>query len=197
MPRATKLLLLSLCPRVRSSYHVLCHEPCRMLLAVLLTGASSFSPCGHRARAPAAVRAPVALMQGGMFKGLSDAVGKAVGGAAGGAIEAIQQAASEAAGQEENPWAAERAEKTVLDPSTARPLPDSFDDAVGLVVQATGEALADGSDRLVLEFDTSAGDETYNLLSRTLKLVEPFLPRFESEVLLPPLPKKDEDDAEV
>jgi len=63
-------------------------------------------------------------------------------------------------------------------------------------VQATGEALADGSDRLVLEFDTSAGDETYNLLSRTLKLVEPFLPRFESEVLLPPLPKKDEDDAE-
>lgn len=107
-------------------------------------------------------------------------------------MEAIQAAASEAAGQEENLWAAERAAKASLDPTITQALPDSFEDAVGLAIQASREALADGSNRLVVEFDTSAGDETYNLLSRTLKLVEPFLPRFDSEVLLPPVAEADD-----
>lgn len=96
------------------------------------------------------------------------------------------------AGQEENLWAAERAAKASLDPTITQALPDSFEDAVGLAIQASREALADGSNRLVVEFDTSAGDETYNLLSRTLKLVEPFLPRFDSEVLLPPVAEADD-----
>ena len=41
-----------------------------------------------------------------------------------------------------------------------------------------GEALADGKRQIVLEQDTSAGDETYNMLSRSIKFVQPFLPGF-------------------
>ncbi|KAL3903663.1 MAG: hypothetical protein SGPRY_011585 [Prymnesium sp.] len=103
------------------------------------------------------------------------------------ALQDVQQAASEAAGQEENPWEAERRGVEELDARSVSPLPDSFDDAVDQAIIATAEAMADGSTQLVVEFDTSAGDETYNLLSRTMKLVEPYLPLFESKVLPPPV----------
>ena len=64
----------------------------------------------------------------------------------------------------------------------AVPLPDSFDDAVQLAARGCAEALADGNTLLVVEFDTSAGDETYNLLSRSLTLVRPFLAPFADAV---------------
>ena len=164
------------------------------MLSMVLAAGTAFGPCGQRLRAPtlpAHVRSPSVAMQGDLFKGLTGALGNV----AGSALEKIQQAASEGAMQEENLWAKERAEKVALDPAMAQPLPDSFEDAVELALKATSEALADGSNRLVIEFDTSAGDETYNLLSRTQKLVEPFLPRFEREVLLPPLPSDDDEPA--
>jgi len=66
----------------------------------------------------------------------------------------------------------------------AMPLPDSFDDSVRLAAQGCKEAVDDGSTSLVIEFDTSAGDETYNMLSRTLTLVQPLLPQL-ADVLAP------------
>jgi len=60
----------------------------------------------------------------------------------------------------------------------AEPLPDSFEDAVRLASQACAAAMSDGITTLVVEFDTAAGDETYNMLSRTLTLVRPFLPLY-------------------
>ena len=65
------------------------------------------------------------------------------------------------------------------------PLPDSFADSIRLAAGAVREALDDGVDRLVIEFDTSAGDETYGLLSRTNTFVQPFLPQL-SALLAPP-----------
>eukprot|EP00908_Phaeocystis_cordata_P027289 Transcript_9845.p1 GENE.Transcript_9845~~Transcript_9845.p1 ORF type:complete len:275 (+),score=82.03 Transcript_9845:1653-2477(+) len=65
------------------------------------------------------------------------------------------------------------------------PLPDSFADSIRLAAGAVQEALDDGIDRLVIEFDTSAGDETYGLLSRTNTFVQPFLPQL-SALLAPP-----------
>lgn len=64
----------------------------------------------------------------------------------------------------------------------AVPLPDSFDDAIRRASTGCSEATADGSTSLVVEFDTSAGDETYNLLSRSLTFVRPFLPLFAEAV---------------
>ena len=66
------------------------------------------------------------------------------------------------------------------------PLPDSFDQSVAFAASAVGEAVADGHTRLLIEFDTSAGDETYTSLARTMQLVRPLLPRLVSEVLGPP-----------
>ncbi|KAL1510582.1 hypothetical protein AB1Y20_006883 [Prymnesium parvum] len=98
------------------------------------------------------------------------------------ALRDAQAAASEAAGQSANPWEASPAAD---DGADVLPLPDSFEEAVRLAAGATGAALADGAARLIVEFDASAGDETYNLLSRTLKLLEPYLARLEEQVLPP------------
>ena len=65
------------------------------------------------------------------------------------------------------------------------PLPDSFADSIRLAADSVREALDNGVDRLVIEFDTSAGDETYGLLSRTNTFVQPFLPQL-SALLAPP-----------
>jgi len=78
------------------------------------------------------------------------------------------------AGQER--WDAEADAQRIEFP--ADPLPDSFDDALAKALEAVGEALADGKRQLILEQDTSAGDETYNMLSRTIKFVQPLLPGF-------------------
>ena len=72
----------------------------------------------------------------------------------------------------------------------ASPLPDSFDDSLRKASGAVTEALADGTDRLVIEFDTSAGDETYGLLSRTNTFLQPFLPQL-SALLAPRRPGSD------
>jgi len=104
------------------------------------------------------------------------------------ALSSIERAAQEAAGQTEEEIAAQLQRRT--DPLAGRPepLPDSFDDSVALSVQACAEALIDGRNKMVIEFDTSAGDETYPLLSRTLTLVQPFLGSFTTlpEVASPP-----------
>jgi len=70
------------------------------------------------------------------------------------------------------------------------PLPDSFEQSILLAQRAYETASDSLSTRLVIEFDTSAGDETYNLLSRTNKFVQPFLPYFAAS-LSPPT--EDED----
>ena len=149
------------------------------IVAIVL---SCFAPCAaHVLRTPPSLR-PMQTMRTCAAhmaeKGLGGALGDALGGVARTALERIQDAASEAAMQEENPFLAERAPPVPLDPLSARELPDSFENAIDLAVEACAEALADGCSRLVVEFDTSAGDETYNLLSRTLKFLEPFLPLF-------------------
>ncbi len=90
------------------------------------------------------------------------------------AIAAAQKAASEAAMQnvEQMDLAADKLT------GNPEPLPDSFEDSVTLALDATNAALDAGANRIILEFDTAAGDETYPLLSRTMKLVEPYLGRF-------------------
>ena len=67
---------------------------------------------------------------------------------------------------------------SAADAARARPLPDSFEDAVAASVSACEEGLLDGSTQLVVEFDTAAGDETFPLLTRTMQVVQPWLPQF-------------------
>ena len=98
----------------------------------------------------------------------------------------LWRAAQEGAGQTElDPLPSEGKPEPVVPLGDASSLPDSFDDSIRMAVDACKEALLDGPNRLVVEFDTSAGDETYNLLSRTNKFVQPFLPLF-SASLAPP-----------
>ena len=88
-------------------------------------------------------------------------------------IKEIEKAMSEAAMQDPSVL---EPKSTVLAPTA--PLPDSFEDSIRLAAQSCDEVLADGSTQLVIEFDTSAGDETYNVLSRSLTMLQPFLPLF-------------------
>jgi len=150
----------------------------------MLSSVAAFTPCATQLQRPLAALSwayrpeLLARATGMKEKGLGETLGDALGGAARTALEKLQDAASEAAMQEENPFLAERTPPQPMDTYGARELPDSFENAVELAVEAVNEALLDGSSRMVVEFDTSAGDETYNLLSRTLKMVEPFMPLF-------------------
>lgn len=96
------------------------------------------------------------------------------------ALEELERQRNIAAGVdvEEN----EKVAKADITLPPARPLPDSFEDSIGLAVEAVSECYADGRTKMVLEFDTSAGDETYNLNSRTLTFVQPFLGPFADAV---------------
>eukprot|EP00965_Chrysotila_dentata_P012731 420352-Pleurochrysis_carterae.AAC.1 len=88
----------------------------------------------------------------------------------------IEKAAQDAAGQTADDVARAAAAGTEPSIKGAQSLPDSFEDSIAKAVFATQEALEDGLYRIVLEFDTSAGDETYTLLSRTLQFFQPYLP---------------------
>lgn len=138
------------------SLFVSCH-------GLLLFAAPQLQPTVYRHRAPP----PVA----GFFDSLSDAA-KATAAAG---LEKLEKEMAAAAMQEPVPV-------EPADLPAARPLPDSFDDSISLAVDSVAECIADGSTRLVVEFDTSAGDETYNMLSRTLKFVQPFLAPFADAV---------------
>jgi len=133
-----------------------------MLLAYTL----SSSLVANRANG-ASNRHAAPLMQGGLF----DSLASAAKGVAANALNEAQRQAALAAMQdpvEEQPTGPPEL-------GGARTLPDSFEDSISIAVDASSEALLDGNTRLVIEFDTSAGDETYNLLSRSLKVVQPML----------------------
>jgi len=80
------------------------------------------------------------------------------------ALEALERARMKAGGQTQDDLDA--AEATVRGASAnsvamADELPDSLDDSIARVVASLYEAVDSGVTRLVVEFDTSAGDETY------------------------------------
>ena len=115
----------------------------------------------------------------GFLKDLASKAATAAGDLGAKAFAEMEKQASIAAGQEQTPAEAAEADRIAnIDLPPARPLPDSFDDAISIAVEATSECLADDNLRIVIEFDTSAGDETYNLQSRTLKFLQPFLVPF-------------------
>ncbi len=106
-----------------------------------------------------------------LFKGLADGAKGVLGGMA----DRVMDEASKGAMQGEG--LPQTAEGSIGD-DTASQLPASFEESVSTAVRCVSEAIADGNDQLVVEMDTSAGDETYTSLSRTMKLVEPFIPQF-------------------
>ena len=148
------------------------------LIGVLapVDGLQAWRPVVHAAAFRGAARTTSISLQGDFFKGLADKASEAAGNAAGKAFAEIERQASIAAGQEQIP------DEPDIPLQPARPLPDSFEDSVSLAVDAVAEAVADGTTKMVVEFDTSAGDETYNLQSRTLKFVQPFLGPFADAV---------------
>jgi hypothetical protein len=129
------------------------------------------------------------VAQDGFFKQLSKSALDAGSKMGRSALDELQKQAAIAAMQEPEPIE----EDAALPP--ARALPDSFEDSINISIEALKETLADGNTRMVVEFDTSAGDETYNMLSRTLKFVQPFLPPFADVVA--PLPAAVPADAEA
>ena len=110
---------------------------------------------------------------GGLFGALSNAA-KNLGS---GFVESFEKEMSLAAMQDQEVLEDQRnlARQGKPELGDAQQLPDSFEDSIMTCVEACAEALLDGNSRLVVEFDTSAGDETYNLLSRSLKVVQPML----------------------
>ena len=130
-----------------------------LLLVTVVDGLQPSRP--HQAFAGGArrpARAAAARLQEGFLKDLASK-----------ALSELERQASLAAMQEQP----EPDVDVGLPP--ARTLPDSFEDAIVTAVDAVAECAADGATKMVVEFDTSAGDETYNLQSRTLKFIQPFL----------------------
>jgi len=145
-----------------------------VVLAALVGVVGGLQPSG-RVRSPTRAsattcspRTAAVRLQQGFF----DKVGVVGKDLAGKAFEELERQASIAAGQDQTPVELEKP----LPP--ARPLPDSFEDSILVAVDAVAESFADGTTKMVVEFDTSAGDETYNLQSRTLKFVQPFMAPF-------------------
>ena len=158
---------------------------------LLFTAAAiGFSAAPHRLpehAAPYRAAGP-AVMQGGLFDALKGAVAKAGEQA----MEQLEKEMQAAAMQD--PEVVNRERPTgPLELGDARELPDSFEHSIGICVEACAEALDDGNTRMVVEFDTSAGDETYNLLSRSLKLVQPMLAPLADA--LAPLPEVEDEPA--
>lgn len=50
-------------------------------------------------------------------------------------------------------------------------LPDSFEDALNIAVECTRSAFETGNNRVRVDFDTTAGDQTYTTLKNSLPLV--------------------------
>jgi hypothetical protein len=105
------------------------------------------------------------------------------------ALEALERARQEAGGQTADDYAAAEAigrGASALSVAMADELPDSFEDSISRCVTALSDAVDAGVCRLVIEFDTSAGDETYSLLSRTMQFTQPTLARMAAALALEP-----------
>jgi hypothetical protein len=105
------------------------------------------------------------------------------------ALEALERARQEAGGQTAEDYAATEAigrGASAASVATADELPDSFEDSISRSATALADAVDAGICRLVIEFDTSAGDETYTLLSRTMQFTQPLLPRMAAALALEP-----------
>jgi len=116
--------------------------------------------------------APIGVRLSASGDGGGNPIFRALGGAAKSALSELEKQAAVAAMQEPR----EVQTGPLIPPEQG--LPDSFEDAVGLAVRGCSDALFDGSTQLIVEFDTSAGDETYNLLSRSMTFLKPFLPLY-------------------
>lgn len=170
MTRHHSLLGLLLAAPVTLAFQPLLRPP--PLLPAPELGCHSVAASGTTPRTRTATL--LASPQKGFFEGLAD---KALG--------ELEKQASLAAGQDQNDptrMGADRAPAPAENLPPARPLPDSFEDSVGVAVDAVAECVADGTTKIIVEFDTSAGDETYNLQSRTLTFVKPFLKPFADAV---------------
>jgi len=111
------------------------------------------------------------------------------GASMGKALEALERARQEAGGQTADDYAAAEAIGRGASASSvamADELPDSFDDSISRSAAALADAVDAGVSRLVIEFDTSAGDETFTLLSRTMQFTQPLLPRMAAALQLEP-----------
>lgn len=143
-------------------------------------------------------------MQQGFFKDLAGKLGEGAERLGQNALAELEKQASLAAGQDQNDPTRMGGDRQPAAPEAplppAQPLPDSFEDSIATAVDAVAECFADGSSKIVVEFDTSAGDETYNLQSRTLTFVKPFLAPFLDAVAPDydePLPGGDGEGSEV
>jgi len=66
-----------------------------------------------------------------------------------------------------------------IDEVTARTkteLPDSFDHALVIAVEAARDAIEAGHSRLRIDFDTTLGDMTYTTLKNSMPLVRKHMP---------------------
>ena len=154
---------------------MLLHLSAGMAAGMVLAPPSSRPLPTHALRCSAPVRLQAGGGGGAEGGGLFGALSNAAKGLGGAAMEKFEKEMSLAAMQDQALMEEQRitAEKPVL--GDAKQLPDSFEDSITLAVESCTEAVLDGNSRLVVEFDTSAGDETYNLLSRSLKVVQPML----------------------
>lgn len=158
-------------------HHSAADAPLGVLVLLLgLLSVSSFNPCPRTgARSGSRTAAHISAQQKSGIEDLFDE-----------AKARFWRELQIGAGQELDPLPSELKNAPPVVPlGDASPLPDSFEDSILLAAQSCREALDDGSGRLVIEFDTSAGDETYNLLSRTNNFVKPFLPQLAAQ-LAPP-----------
>jgi len=146
------------------------------VLLLGLLSVNSFSPCARTGTLSGSrPAARISAQQNSGIEGLFDE-----------AKARFWRELQKGAGQELDPLPSELKNAPPVVPlADASPLPDSFEDSILLAARTCREALDDGSGRLVIEFDTSAGDETYNLLSRTNNFVKPFLPQL-AALLAPP-----------
>lgn len=153
------------------------------------TGAGSHSVMGqHRVAADIRMAGPAGGGGGGggLFADLANKAKAGLQQQASQALDDLQRELSQAAMQEPG-TGMDPAARVEAPMAPATELPDSFDDAIGQAVVGCSEAVLDGVTNLVIEFDTSAGDETYNLLSRSLKFAQPFLTPF-ADAIAPAAP---------
>ena len=142
-----------------------------------------------------------AVREGGPAAAARSLASRVVGGVTvDGALEALERARQEAGGQTGNEAAEAAAAVAAASPESvalADELPDSFEDSVERAVASLARAVDGGATRLVVEFDTSAGDETYTLLSRTMQLARPMLPKLAAALALEPAEADADADADA
>lgn len=159
-----------------------------------IASTAAFAPGGAGYMPRGLARASVVMADG---QDPRAALGNALRGVADAALGQLETAMQEAAMQDAPGPAPVAASELAQRALEVQPLPDDFDGAVALALQSCAEALCDGNTRQVVEFDTSAGDETYPLLTRTMKLVQPMLPLLATSVLGLPAPSESDEEPPV